>query len=359
MTPRRGRRGVTVPGRRARTATVDRMRAAVITGQSEPLRLDTLDDPRPGPGELVLRVEACGICGSDLHLVDAFPMPGLVAGHEYCGEVVAVGSGVTGWREGDRATGLSLAPCGACPACRSGAIAHCSAPRFYGADLPGAFAEYVGLAADHAFRLPADLDARLGALVEPLAVARHIVDRSGATPGDTVLVLGAGPVGQAVLLWLAHRGIEAVVVSDPVASRRELAGRLGAALTVDPTAANVAAAVQETTGVLPGVVIECVGQPGMIAASVAFAGARATVAVAGVCMMPDTFSPLAATTKELDLRFAVYYRREDFAATIRAVTDGAIDPLPLVTDEIGLDELPARFDALRHPTHECKVLVRP
>jgi (R,R)-butanediol dehydrogenase / meso-butanediol dehydrogenase / diacetyl reductase len=338
------------------------VRAAVVQGEGLPLAVESVDDPAPGPGELVLAVEACGICGSDLHLAEALPIPGLVLGHEFCGTVAAVGPEVVGWAVGDLATALSLRTCGTCVACRSGRPRKCLAAEMVGVERPGAYAELVAVAAHDARRLPEGFDPRHGALVEPLAVALHTVERAALVPGEAAVVLGAGPVGLAVALWLAALGAGEVVVSDPVPSRRALAERLGASATVDPSelaGSALAAAVAERCGGPPPLVVECVGVPGLIGQACDVAATDGRVVVAGVCMGPDQLLPLVPMAKELDLRFAFYYRDDDWRHTIRSIERGRLDPEPLLTDEVDLDATPAAFDALRRPTTQCKVLVRP
>lgn len=335
------------------------MRAALLGPIGQPLTIGEVTDPTPGDGEVVLAVEACGICGSDLHLADAMPMEGTVLGHEFCGQVVELGPGVEGWSLGDRAAGLSLATCGHCVACRTGRPRKCLAARMIGVELPGAYAEHVALPAHDLVRLPDALDARHGALVEPLSVALHAVERAQLEIGDHALVLGGGPVGLAVALWLRQLGAREVVVSDPVEHRRELAVRVGASATIDPTTQDVASTFVELTGAPPSLVIECVGVAGLLQHASDVAAVDGRVVIAGVCMSAETLVPFVPMMKELDLRFAFYYRRSDFATTIDLIARGRIDPLPLVTDEITLDEVPERFEALKHPTEECKVLIRP
>jgi 2-desacetyl-2-hydroxyethyl bacteriochlorophyllide A dehydrogenase len=335
------------------------MRAAVLQGPGRPLAVVEQPDPTPAEGEVVLRVDACGICGSDLHLSDALPLPGLILGHEYTGTVVDVGPGVEGWSPGDRAAGMPLATCGRCAACLGGRPRKCAQATMVGIERPGAFAEYVAQPAFTTFPIPASIDPTLGALVEPLAVALHTVVRAGLGPGDDAQVIGGGPVGIAVALWLRALGAREVVVSDPVASRRALAERVGATATVDPATEDVASAFVARAGRPPSVVIECVGVPGLIQHAVDVADVDATVVVAGVCFEPDAVTPLTAMQKELDVRFAFYYTAADWHTTIALLDQGRIDPRPLVTDEVTIDEAPGRFDALKHPTDECKVLIRP
>lgn len=335
------------------------MRAALLGPIGQPLTVEDRPDPTPAAGEVVLAVEACGICGSDLHAADALPLEGMVPGHEFCGHVVEVGPGVEGWSVGDRAAGLSLATCGQCVACRTGRPRKCLAARMIGIELPGAYAEHVVLPAHDLVRLPDALDARHGALIEPLAVALHAVERAQLQIGEHALVLGGGPVGLAVALWLRQLGAREVVVSDPVAHRRELALQVGASATVDPTTQDVAGAVVELTGAPPSLVVECVGVAGLLQHATDVAAVDGRVVVAGVCMSAESLVPFVPMMKELDLRFAFYYRLADFTTTVDLIARERIDPLPLVTDEISLDEVPERFEALKHPTEECKVLIRP
>ncbi|MBI2704562.1 MAG: alcohol dehydrogenase catalytic domain-containing protein [Actinobacteria bacterium] len=335
------------------------VRAAVLQQPNEPLAVAEVDDPEPRPDELVLHVDACGVCGSDLHLSDAFPLPGLVMGHEFCGTVLDAGPATSGFAAGDRVTALSLRTCGTCAGCLTGRPPKCANVEMIGFQRPGAFAERVAVGAGDCFKLPDALTAQHGAMIEPLAVGLHTVDRAGIEPGDDVLVLGAGPVGAAVALWLRHAGAGEIVVSDPVDHRRALAEEVGATATIDPAAADVRSAFESITGAPPRLVIECVGVPGLLQHCFDVIDVDGRVVVAGVCMTPDQVLPVNAVTKELDVRFSFYYRTRDYKHTIAMIDHERIDPLPLVTGEVTLDELPDRFQALKSPTVDCKVLVTP
>jgi (R,R)-butanediol dehydrogenase/meso-butanediol dehydrogenase/diacetyl reductase len=336
------------------------MRAAVL---NETKTFDIVDhpDPKPGPNDLVLRVEACGICGSDLKAA-ANMRTGLVMGHEFCGEIVEIGRDAKGsWKVGDRVASLPLIGCGSCLACLQGDVVHCA----HGADAigvggsGGAYAEFVKVGGNETFLLPESFAHGDGALVEPLAVGLHAVDRARLRRGDNVLVIGGGPVGMAVTVWARHFGAREIVVSDPVAARRDQCGALGATAGIDPTAAAVPDAYRAIAGALPDVVFECVGVPGMVQASIDAAGVHSTVVIVGVCSKPDPFVPVVALMKELTMHFVVYYRSADYRYTIDMMHAGRIDPLSMVTDRIGLDAFPAAFEALKHPTTQCKVLVLP
>jgi (R,R)-butanediol dehydrogenase/meso-butanediol dehydrogenase/diacetyl reductase len=338
------------------------MRAAVLTGHGQPaLEIRDIPDPTPEPGDLVLKVSNCGICGSDLHMAGARRgSPGLVFGHELCGEVVAIGSDVHGWSEGDRVVGFPVKGCRRCVACQTGVVWKCGTTRLTGLEMgrTGGYAEFAVVGADESFHMPNALDDVRGALVEPLAVAHHALERAVREPGEPIVVLGAGPIGAAVALWARQLGASEVLVSDPVAGRRAVVEKLGAA-TVDPMKADVAGAFAELTGGEARVVIECVGVPGLIQHAADVAGTGGHVTIAGVCMQPDTLNPLVPMTKELTFSFAVWYRRRDFAVTMAQLASGRLDPLPLVTDQVSLDDLPARFEALMRPTTQCKVVIDP
>ena len=335
------------------------MRAATLSEPGRPLTVVEVDDPVAGPGEVVLAVHACGICGSDLHASEVLPIPGLVMGHELCGTVAEVGPEVEGWAPGDRAAALSLVTCGRCAACLSGRVRKCALAKMVGIETPGAYAERLAMPARDLHRLPDHLDLRLGALVEPLAVALHTVARAGGGVGDDVVVLGAGPIGLAVVLWLRHAGVREIVVSDPVATRRAMAERLAPPATMDPTTQDVAGACAGRRGQPARHVVECVGVPGLIQHAVDVSATDGVVTVAGVCMADDEIVPWLAMAKELDVRFAFYYTRPEFETVIDALATDRIDASPLITGEVDLDGLPEIFEALKRPSEHAKVLVRP
>ncbi len=327
------------------------MRAAVLTGDHT-FEVAEVPDPSPGPGELVLRVTATGICGSDLKAYQAMPA-GSVLGHEFCGQVAAVGSGAEGsWHEGDPVAAMPLAACGQCRWCLLGEPVHCTRVDLIGVGgSSGGFAEYVRVAAGGSFRLAESVGVA-GALVEPIAVGLHTVRAGDVTPGDRVLVIGGGNVGAAVALWARRWGAREVVVSDPAAARREAAGVFGATGVHDPHEGPPP----------PGfdLVFECVGAPGLIQAAVDAAGVRGRVVVAGVCMAPDTIVPINAVMKEVQVRFAVYYRNDEFAAAAALLNDGGFAVDAFISGSVELAGVQGAFEALTsHVGGAGKTLVTP
>jgi (R,R)-butanediol dehydrogenase/meso-butanediol dehydrogenase/diacetyl reductase len=336
------------------------MRAAIVNAQGT-FDIENVADPTPGADDLVLRVTGCGICGSDLKMLE-HPNPGIVMGHEFAGEVVARGAAVDRFREGDRVTALPIIGCGHCLACLAGAPSHC----VNGADLigvggsSGAYAEFIRVSSREAFLLPADVDASIAPLVEPLAVALHTVATATLVPGDRVVVVGAGPIGLAVTIWLRHMGADEIVVADLVESRRQKALSVGATAVVDPSVEGLGEAVVRELGQPADVVFECVGRPGILDACIAATRIGGQIILAGGASAPDTFLPVMGMLKELSLRFCVYYRRSEWAHTIKMLAQGRIDPTPLVSGRVGLDSFAETFaDVQRRPGEHLKVIVEP
>ncbi len=332
---------------------------AVLLKEPGSLRVESIPDPEPAPDEILLRVRNCGICGSDLHAARyGLQMPAdAILGHEFAGEIAALGAQVEGWRVGDRVVSLPFMTCGTCAACARGDGIRCSALRGIGlGQLPGAFAEYVRVHPASLLRIPPEVDFRTAALVEPLAVGLHGVRQCSLGVGSACLVLGAGPIGLVILLWARDAGVAHVIVSEVAAGRRELAARLGGVIA-DPTAGDPAAVVRERSGREPEVVFECVGAPGMLNTAMLLAGIGGRIIVLGVCVEPDEILPLTGVLKELELKFALGYSKHEFAEALEALRSGRIDVGPLITDVIDLDLVPETFHALAAPTTQCKVLI--
>ena len=340
------------------------MRAAVFKETGRPLAIEALDAPRPGPRDLILKVRACGICGSDLHMTEAgtmMPLPsGSVMGHEFAGEVVEIGSAVKGeWKEGARVSGFPFICCGdASPCVNQGfGAASCGKGQPVGlGQSHGAYAEYVRIGSSSAYRLPDVVSFEEGALVEPLAVGLHAVAMGKVARGDTVLVIGAGPVGLAVALWAKFSGAHHVIVSERASARIRMAATFGATDVIDPDQ-PLATQVEKIAGKGPDVIFECVGNPGMLNEAMMAAPRRSRIVVAGVCQGMDSIMPLVGILKELNVQFVLGYTAQEFAFVIDMIAKDRIEPLAMVTDRIALDALPTAFEALRKPSSQCKVMV--
>jgi (R,R)-butanediol dehydrogenase/meso-butanediol dehydrogenase/diacetyl reductase len=331
------------------------MRAAVFLGLGQGLGVESVVDPTPGLGEVVVQVGRCGICGSDLHMTEepAFEVPaGAILGHEFAGEVVAIGQGVTGLSIGDRVAVPPVKGCGDCPSCLSGEPAWCDQMQLIG----GGYGEYALASQSQILRLPGSASLADGALVEPLAVALHGVVRSGMRAGDKVVVLGAGPIGLATAFWARRMGARAVVVTDLHRFQEERAMTLGATGFVAGEEDHVAQA-DRMLGGKADVVFECVGAPGLIAQAVEHVGPKGVVLVQGLCTRPDSFIPFRALSKECRIQFSNFFKTQEFEAALDALSAGAVEPRALITQTISLEQLPDTFNALRRRTHQCKVQV--
>ena len=337
------------------------MRAAVLTDQRPRLEMADVPAPVPGPGEALLRITGCGICGSDLHLASQLAAPGAVLGHEIAGVVAGLGAGVdpARWPDGTAVVARPFGGCGSCPYCRGGRADHCAHFELVGLERPGGFAEFVTVRGDELFQLPAAIAADEQPLVEPLAVVRHAFRRGQVTAADRVAVLGAGPIGLAAVAWAVAIGVRAVAVSEPSILRRDLALGLGATAVVDPTTDPVAAAIADATEGGPSVILECSGRPGLIEQAIEMATVEARIVVVGICPQNDEIFPFWALSKELDIRFSIYYGREDFTDTLDALGTHRLDARSMVTETITLEELPDRFAQLERDPDAGKVLVRP
>lgn len=328
------------------------MRAA-ITNDAGGFEITELPEPTPRPDEVVVRVEACGVCGSDLK-ARPFMAAGTVMGHEFGGEVVAVGGDASeqGWQEGELAAVLPVISCGHCAWCAAGEVAHCASVRFIGMGSDGGgFAEFAAVPARHAFRLPRDIRPLHAALTEPFSVGLHAVNAAEIGPGDEVLVIGAGGVGLTTVAWARARGAGRVTAVDPDAPRRQMAESIGAH--------DVLRSVEDATREGYDCAIECVGRPELVVAAQGSVRARGRLVVAGACDQPIPVEPVSALLKELTIRFSVCYRPDEFREVINAFVSGAMDPSRAIGPVVGLDRIGEAFDLVRTAGSHGRVLVSP
>jgi threonine dehydrogenase-like Zn-dependent dehydrogenase len=341
------------------------MRAAVMRGKR--IVADTLPDPVPGAGQVLVRTLACGICGSDLHALEhaeemaalaresgaeAFvmdPARDVVMGHEFCAEIVDHGpSTLRSLKVGQRVCSMPIL-------FHPGGLAAVG----YSNEFPGGYGELMVLSEPMLLPVPDGLPTELAALTEPMAVGAHAVEKGRPEKGDAALVVGCGPVGLAVIAALRLRGIGPVVAADFSPKRRALAEHLGADVVVDPAKERPIDAWQKAAGAKQPLLFECVGVPGVIGDLMRDAPRGARIVVAGVCMEVDRIRPMYGINKELSIHFVLGYTPDEFAGTLRALADGKLPVEPLVTGRVGIDGVAAAFGTLRDPEAHAKILVRP
>ena len=333
------------------------MRAVTFQELHKPLVFETLPDPTPDAGQVVVKVGRCGICGSDLHMTEdpAYGCKhGDVLGHEFAGEVVGLGSKVEGLKTGDLVSVIPLMSCGRCEHCRKGEVQWCEQFGLQG----GGYAEYALTRPNQCVRLPSDVSVADGAIVEPLAVALHGVNLSGFKAGDKVLVLGAGPIGLAVAFWARRLGAAKVAVQDIADFQEQRALDMGVdVFVVDPE--DPVGSAERGLGGKADIVFECVGLPGLIAQAVEQVKPRGTILLLGLCTRPDTFNSFAMLSKEVRLVTSAFFTVPEYEASLEALAQGAIEPRLLVTDTISLADTPEVFESLKRRTSQCKVLIAP
>jgi (R,R)-butanediol dehydrogenase / meso-butanediol dehydrogenase / diacetyl reductase len=338
------------------------------------LRIDDVaEPPAPGPGEVVVRVVACGICGTDLHEytagpivtpVEPHPLTGAqnpqILGHEFAGDVVAVGAGVTRVREGDRVAIMPLAYCGHCAYCRRGLQHLCATMGCVGLSHPwGGMAELATVAEYQIVRLPPEVTYRQAALIEPTAVAAYGVERAGVGPGDRVLVTGAGPIGALAALCARSAGASSVVVSEPNPARRARAEALEAATVVDPTAVDVPELLREQSdGLGFDVAIECSGHPNGFATAIRSLRRRGTLAQTGLFVGEASVEPMLWSLNDLTIVGTWCYWVYDFERIAAQIAAGDLPVERVITSNVTLDDAPDAFASLASGTaDEIKVLI--
>ena len=268
-------------------------------------------------------------------------------GHEFTGEVAAVGDGVEAWRVGDRAVSMPVFACGACRACAAGRPLDCRGAGFIGlGGAPGGYAEYVAVPGSLSFRVPDAVPDAVATLVEPLAVALHAVRLGLLCRDDAVLVVGAGPVGLAIALLCRHFGAAHVLVSDLVPERAARAMALGADGWIDAGRDDVRAAMRARCGRAPSLVFDAAGGAQGVQRCIDLAGAGGRIVVVAMHAAPSPVATMSAFLKELTLVFAKAYTVLEFREALGLLASGAVDPAPMVTRTVGFADFPAAFGAL-------------
>ncbi len=346
------------------------MLAAVITGARR-LELREFAEPVPFAGGVVVEVSFCGICGTDLGAYSSGrPYRPALCGHEWTGTIASIGIGVDQVSEGDRVVVGLPTPCGQCGECRAGRADHCRTvvAMLHGRDpaapAHGGFAPRIAVPVARVVAAHPGLDDETLAQVEPVSICLHAVERSGLIAGDTVAVLGAGPVGLTTAQCAAAMGAARVIVIEPDDERRALAVRLGARGPVPVLAGAVASARdlvdEHTAGLGVDVVFDCVGGGDALADSVGLTRRGGTVCIVGLAHGPAVFEPADWLRKEITVTTTMGYVRRNIEAAMQLLVDGRVRVADLHTSTTRLDALPEVFEQLTTAGNgQLKVLVNP
>jgi threonine dehydrogenase-like Zn-dependent dehydrogenase len=315
-------------------------------------------DPSPAAGQVVIAVDACGLCGSDVHAIaSGLTREGQILGHEFGGHIVALGAGVTGWQAGQPVAASPLGSCRTCRICDRGLPFRCEAVPNIGVTAPGAYAEYVAVPAGQLVRLPPGVPAELGAHAEPLAVALAAVRQAGAGPGDTALVYGVGTIGLNVIMGLRLAGVSRIVGAGRSPGRRAAAAAVGADEVIDTREISV----RDYAGRHGrfAAVLECSAAPGAVA------DALAVLEPGGVCVEVALTSESAAVPlgqlvgEGLRLAGSCAFSYPDYEAAIGYVVSGRVPVTALISERVSLAQTPAALARLREPGALVRILTRP
>jgi len=335
------------------------MKAAVYHGVQD-IGVEDVPEPKIEPGAVIMKVHACGICGSDIHSYQRGPRrPGMVPGHEFSGDIVEVGAGITGVKKGDRVVAMSGRSRGECYWCKRGEITRCSKLVMVGLGIPGAFAEYVlvpnfslGL---YAAKLPANLTHQEGATVEPVSVGWHAVTQVQPQKDDTAVVIGAGFIGLAIIQILKSLGVEQIIASGHRPKRLALAKESGADIVVDGAKEDIVPIVKEKTGgVGADSVFEVAGTEPAFRQAVQMVRKGGKIDVVGLYGQPFNLSPSGFGG---DVSLINCGLRWDLPGAVDLMTKGAVRTKPLISHEFPISQVKEAFDTALGVADAVKVVV--
>lgn len=323
------------------------MKAAVYHGVRD-IRVEEVADKIPAANEVKIKVKYCGVCGTDIHIYNgdggSFEVnPPLIPGHEFSGEVVEVGSDCKRIKVGDHVSGDPNVMCGECYFCKNQMEHFCTNNIGVGTTADGGFAEYVTMRESHVYKVPDSLDYMTAAMTEPMSCCVHGIDLCNIKAGDTVLVMGGGPIGIIMLQLAKQAGASKVILSEPVPEKRELAMKLGATATVNPLEDDVEKFLSEYTNNV-NCVIECVGRTSTQEDAIRFAGKCATVMFFGLAGPDDTITvkPDDIFKKELKITSS-FINPYTFSRSIDILASGTVDVKSIITNVVPLDDMPEVF----------------
>ena len=350
------------------------MKAAVWYEKGD-IRIEEIPVPVTAPGQVKVKIKACGICGSDLHefregpfIIPSRPHPlthregaPVILGHEFSGEVIELGEGVTQFSTGDRVVVNPLIYCGECHFCRLGQHIMCTKLGTVGFAADGAFAEY-GVFFEYALlRLPDSVTDEIGTFVEPLAVAIHAVNRARMKIGDSVAVVGAGPIGLLVMQACLAAGAARVFVVEPMKARRKIASETGAAAVIDPAETDAGKEIGKlTNGLRADLAFDCVGNQSSFDTAVKATGRRGVICVVGLALKPIEVPFIRLWGHEKEIVFSSGYE-DEFPAAIAYLADRRVQVDRLISDNIKLDDLVEKGirPLIQEGEKHIKILVYP
>jgi (R,R)-butanediol dehydrogenase/meso-butanediol dehydrogenase/diacetyl reductase len=330
------------------------------------LRYVDIPEPSPGPGQLKIKVALAGICGTDLkeYAVGPVMIPPdkvpLTMGHEFAGKVAALGKGVTGFRVGDRVSGVGNWYCGECYVCKKGLYNLCVNQGFTGLFSDGCMAEYFVIPAYACYHMPDSVSDEVGALVEPLAVGLHAVRQGKVQPGDTVAIAGDGTIGLCTLLAARAAGASQVYMVAKHRGRGQLAAKMGATAVIYLDEGNPVKQLQKLTdGPGADVALECVGRPDTPQLTAELTRRGGTAVIVGIFEKPGTFDFSTITFSERTLVGSSIYLHEGRTA-VALLADGRLNPTGLITSMVPLkNAMEQGFEALlKNKETNIKVLLR-
>ncbi len=335
----------------------DRMRAVVLSAP-EALRVEERPVPAPGPGEVLVRVRATGICGSDLHAwKDGIFGTGVVLGHEIAGEVAALGEDVAGLAPGDLGAVSAGVPCGQCERCRAGLAHYCQHEQGLGSSNQGGFSEFLVAPAANFLRSDAPCDPAAIAFCEPLANGLRCLAFPEVGEARSAVVIGAGPIGLSCLIAARRRGVERVWVVEARERRRAAAAALGAERVLHPSEEDVRSELRAAFPHGADLVVEAAGLPETIQSAFRWTRPGGTCVLMGVCLDPVEVRPVAWLVKELTIRTSIGCSRDDLRAALELVSAGRVDGAALVTRRIDIEAVPTMLPELAAGADEIKVVV--
>jgi 2-desacetyl-2-hydroxyethyl bacteriochlorophyllide A dehydrogenase len=339
------------------------MQAAVIESANS-LQMKTLPIPSLLPGEALIKVSYCGICGSDLHILQGqhstakFPV---VPGHEFVGELVEIcGESPEDLKSGDLVVAQPFFSCGRCDPCSKGRDNICESLRFMGAHVNGAFAQYVKTLTRKVYKLPRDIDRKLAALTEPIAVSVHDVRRSGLSIGQNTLIIGGGPIGLMLAITARNAGARDIVISEINPYRRDIVEKLGF-MAVNPLNADFEERVWASSGGRGfDVIFEASGSKPGVAASTKFARNTGVVMVVGMTSEPYPVDLSAVFLKELELRGVRIHAQYSFSGAVDILRAGTLNAeyTKMVTNVYPFERIGEAFELAQSKEDFLKVLVK-